>query len=318
VDSAALTRLRETGECDFDLPEVFFDLFYPGHYRRRIRSVRLSVPCVTGPYTNVPATLALTGSKIRRDPTLGAEHLLDVPLRRSVAIATSTGQNDSGVFEFSFRDERYMPFEGAGAVSSWQLSLPKTFRPFDYQTITDVIVHISYTAESDGVLRQAVEELDATIDGTIANYLSSNGLARTFSLRQEFSSALNRLVHSPVGTPVPIEITDRHLSIFLRGRDLQIGSAKLVLRTPPGQTVAGVSIRVGSMTLSGFATDPDLGGVWSVDASAALAGGLLGDRTFTVVAAGDLAPDAPVPGDTSALDEAKVSDIMLHVELGLA
>ena len=33
------------------------------------------------------------------------------------AIATSTAQSDAGVFEFNFRDERYMPFEGAGAVS---------------------------------------------------------------------------------------------------------------------------------------------------------------------------------------------------------
>ncbi len=35
VDPAALVRLRETGNCEFVIPEVFFDLFYPGHYRRR-------------------------------------------------------------------------------------------------------------------------------------------------------------------------------------------------------------------------------------------------------------------------------------------
>jgi hypothetical protein len=89
---------------------------------------------VTGPCTNVGATLRLTGSKIRRQPKLGASELVDVPVRRSVTIATSSAQNDAGVFEFSFRDERYMPFEGAGAISSWQLTLPKSFRSFDYHT----------------------------------------------------------------------------------------------------------------------------------------------------------------------------------------
>ncbi|MBK9227461.1 MAG: hypothetical protein IPL67_10515 [Ignavibacteria bacterium] len=37
----------------------------------------------------------------------------------------STGQNDSGVFELNFRDERYLPFENTGAISSWRLELPR-------------------------------------------------------------------------------------------------------------------------------------------------------------------------------------------------
>jgi len=143
IDPGALLRLRETGTCDFALPEVFFDAFYPGQYRRRIKAVRLTIPCVTGPYTNVSATLTLTSSKLRKEPKLGAAFLVDVPRRRNVSIATSTAQNDAGVFEFSFRDERYMPFEGAGAISSWKLSLPKNFRPFEYQTINDGILHLA-------------------------------------------------------------------------------------------------------------------------------------------------------------------------------
>ncbi|MGH8546688.1 MAG: neuraminidase-like domain-containing protein, partial [Gammaproteobacteria bacterium] len=47
----ALVRLRETGECFFHVPEVIFDLDYPGHYMRRIKSVSLTLPSVTGPYT---------------------------------------------------------------------------------------------------------------------------------------------------------------------------------------------------------------------------------------------------------------------------
>jgi hypothetical protein len=318
IDPAAMLRLRQTGECTFEIPEVFFDLFYPGQYRRRTKAVRLTIPSVTGPYTNVSATLELTGSRIRKDPVLGSAHLADVPLRRSVAIATSTAQHDTGVFEFNFRDERYMPFEGSGAVSSWRLSLPKAFRPFDYETITDVIVHISYTAEQDGVLRGKVEQLNAALDGTILNYLSTNGLARVYSLRQDFSTAFSRLVHSPANTPVKIELTDRHLPIFLRGRDLQVGTAKLVLRTPAGQTAGGVSLGVDATNAAGFTHDPDLGGLYTADVTTAFSTGLLGERMLTVHAAGDLAPNPVPPGDPSVADAGNLLDVLLYVELTLA
>ena len=41
----------------------------------------------------------------------------------------------------NFRYERYIPFEGAGAISKWRLELPDTFREFGYDSITDVVMH---------------------------------------------------------------------------------------------------------------------------------------------------------------------------------
>lgn len=41
------------------------------------------------------------------------------------SIATGNAQDDSGVFELNFRDERYLPFEGTGAITSWRLELPQ-------------------------------------------------------------------------------------------------------------------------------------------------------------------------------------------------
>ncbi len=41
---------------------------------------------------------------------------------------TSSGDNDSGMFETNLRDERFLPFEGAGAISTWTLSLPGPLR----------------------------------------------------------------------------------------------------------------------------------------------------------------------------------------------
>jgi receptor-binding and translocation channel-forming TcA subunit of Tc toxin len=44
------------------------------------------------------------------------------------SIVTSAGQNDGGMFETNLRDERFFPFEGTGAESTWKLDLPKDYR----------------------------------------------------------------------------------------------------------------------------------------------------------------------------------------------
>ena len=100
------------------------------------------------------------------EPKLGAAELKEVPKSRTTTIATSTAQNDAGVFQLNFRDDRYMPFEGAGAVSSWKLSLPKNFRQFDYNTINDVIIHVTYVAEYDELFRDEVEAQNDATEGT--------------------------------------------------------------------------------------------------------------------------------------------------------
>ncbi len=143
VDPLALVRLKTTGACDITLPEWLFDLDHPGHYQRRIKTVSLTVPCIVGPYTSVNATLSLTnhGTRVTEDVAAGYGDPLnpdgerfakvDVPIQ---AIATSTAQDDSGLFELHFDDERLLPFEGAGAVSTWHLDLPPADNAFDLST----------------------------------------------------------------------------------------------------------------------------------------------------------------------------------------
>ncbi len=48
IAPGALLSLQETGACDFEIPELSFDLLYPGQFKRRLKSARLSMPCVTG------------------------------------------------------------------------------------------------------------------------------------------------------------------------------------------------------------------------------------------------------------------------------
>jgi hypothetical protein len=321
INPQALIDLKEIGSCEFDLPEFFFDMFYPGQYRRRIRAVRLTIPCITGPYTNVSAKLTLLSSRIRRDATLGVSNLLEVPLGGTTTVATSTAQGDAGVFELSFRDERYMPFEGAGAVSSWSLTLPSQFRPFDYQSINDVILNVSYTAEEDGLLRQDVEARNAAVAGSLEHFLSNNTLTRVFSLRQEFSSVFNRLMQAAVGTPVTFEFNERHFPLFLQGRVLNAAAAHLVLGVQDRKTTVGTfALSLNGTIASAFPapTNPasagDLfGGLPSRPASAAFAAGLKRQHSIAVENAGALALD----DGGGAVDPDKLKDIMLVVEYGL-
>jgi len=317
INPAALLVLKQTGECTFDIPEVYFDLFYPGQYRRKIQSVRLTIPSVTGPYTNVSATLSLMSSQIRMEAKLGTAELKTVPKSRTTTIATSTAQNDAGVFQLNFRDDRYMPFEGAGAISAWKLSLPKNFRQFDYNTINDVIIHISYTAEYDELFRDNVEK----VNGEIETLLKSNNapMRRVISLRQEFSHDFHRLTDQPVNTPISLKIQSKHFPLFMNGKNLQMTKADLILITPKSQTTAGFSISINTVPQTGFTKSP--GSVYgdlfskSLGLSAVFgSAGILRDHTMAIVTAGDVAPTEPSPGSVAAIDTDKLEDIILYLE----
>lgn len=211
-----LIDLRQTGECDFDIPEFLFDLSYPGHYFRRIKAVRLSIPCVVGPHTSVGATLRMTGSRLRDAPDANRA-LTEVPLRHAPTISVSTAQGDAGVFEFNFRDERLLPFEGMGAISSWSLRLPQQVRPFQYETISDVILRISYTAREDDRLRDAVD----AATGAILTRLRDAAPQVAISLRHDFPGVWAKFkAASSVDARyvAMIELTERNYSWWLRDR----------------------------------------------------------------------------------------------------
>lgn len=229
LNPVALLELRATGRCAVFLPEELFDMDGPGHYFRRIKSAALSIPCVTGPYTSVNCTLSLLKSAIRKSPLLrdgayardGAEDdRFSDHFGSLQSIVTSTGQNDSGLFETNLRDERYLPFEGSGVISEWQLELPADVRQFDYETISDVILHIRYTArEGGGLLRT----------GAAANFnertteAQAAGSTRLFSARREFPTEWAKFKSVQIsGATKAAELTlrlrEEHYPFWSRGR----------------------------------------------------------------------------------------------------
>jgi hypothetical protein len=188
----ALLELRASGRCTVSLPEELFDMDCPGHYFRRIKSVAVTIPCVVGPYASVNCTLTLTKSSVRKSSQLAdgayardgddAERFSD-HYGSTQSIVTSTGQNDSGLFETNLRDERYLPFEGSGAISTWELSIPVEVAQFDPDTISDLVLHLRYTAREGGkLLRDAAAE-NVT---TAVQEASAAGSIRLLSVRHDF------------------------------------------------------------------------------------------------------------------------------------
>lgn len=195
LDPLALVKLRASGICDFEIPEALYDLDHPGQYFRRIKSVSVSIPCIAGPYTSVSAKLSLVNNRYRKNPNDAANYAEDsvngdtrfvYNVGAIQSIATSSAQNDSGVFELNFRDERYLPFENTGAISSWRLELPTEVKQFDYNTIADVIIHVKYTAREGGSLLKTAanttlkEQLELIKQG-----LNQNGLHVALNLKHD-------------------------------------------------------------------------------------------------------------------------------------
>lgn len=255
-----LTELRQKGSCSFDIPELAYDLYYPGQYKRIIKAVSLTIPCITGSFSNVSCKLSLLDSKVRKEPSVDTD-LLSVPVQKLTSIATSTAQNDSGVFELNFRDERYLPFEGAGAISTWRLELPNKVRSFDYTSIADVIFQVSYVAKDDGAFKEAVE---LNIETAITDHAAANGLYRLFSLRGEFPDAFHRLLNTNA-TPQKedLVITKQHFPYVFADKDLSLVSGTIYLKQVKGSTITtgGLSIKLNSFTASAWADFPNDGSV---------------------------------------------------------
>ena len=167
----ALLDLIQTGKCSFVFSEALFDYDYPGQYARKIATISVSIPAVLGPYQEVKAILRQTRNYVVLDADAAAvKYLLNnqdprpsTGLREdwgvNQSIALSRGVDDSGMFVLDFQDPRYLPFENTGAVSDWELTMPKETNRFDFNQLSDVIITLKYTALFDKTLEGEVKGL---------------------------------------------------------------------------------------------------------------------------------------------------------------
>ena len=147
-------------------------------------------------------------------------------------IVTSSSQNDSGMFETNLHDERYLPFENSGVISEWRLQLPANPSKgdpcqFDYDTITDVILHLRYTARAGGGLLHdsAIANLKTRIEDA-----QTVGSVRLFSIRHEFPTEWAKFKSAKLDdtaktAELSLDLHEEHYPFWSRGR---LGTVKRV------------------------------------------------------------------------------------------
>ncbi len=157
----AFAKLVGTGRCEFAVSESLLDGDFPGHYFRRIKTVALSAVGKFDRFANVNCVVTMLQNRVRSDsnargPYARSEDGDDprfisdlVPIE---TLATSQPSGDSGMFELKLDDGRYLPFEGAGAISQWRLELRQANNAFDVSQVEDVVLSISYSARDGGQL----------------------------------------------------------------------------------------------------------------------------------------------------------------------
>jgi hypothetical protein len=228
----------------------------PGHYLRRIKNLALTVPCVAGPFASINCTLTLQKSSIRTTPS-AADEYARVPEEDSrfsdyfgsvQSIVTSSAQNDGGLFEATLRDERFLPFENAGAISDWQLRLPSDPSKdepaqFNYDTISDVVLHIRYTAREGGeeLRRKAVGNLV-----TLIGDAQAAGSVRLFSVRHEFPDQWAKFRSQTPGpdqrAALTLNLRDEHYPFWSQGLTKSLNSVELLARSSKDPAPATLAV----------------------------------------------------------------------------
>ena len=153
------------------------------------------------------------------------------------------------MFELSFRDERYLPFEGAGAISEWSLELfsdllkrprpeadfGKPLRQFDYGSISDAILHVKYTAREDaGAFKNSAV-------AHLRDHFSQDGATpslRMLDLRREFPTQWHRFLNptDPAdGNVFELEMSPVCSPCGIEGKTLKVNTIWLLARCTDGE-----------------------------------------------------------------------------------
>ena len=289
LDPQALIAMRLTGKCTVSIPEWLYDRDCPGHYMRRIKTVSLSIPSVVGPYASVNCMLSLQASSLRvspllangvygRDNTQNDIRFVDY-FGATDVIVTSGAANDSGLFETNLHDERFLPFEGAGAISTWTLTLPGDLRAFDYTTISDVIVHVRYTARQAGdpLGAQAIRELKKAFADT-----KRSPQTLLLCLKYDFPTEWAAYVNGTGQTPFQAGIDSSFLPYYVQGTKKVSVFGDVVLFGQNAQGAQATASAPSATAIKGSLLDP-AGATLSLPGSLAAMAPTLGNQVYAVI-----------------------------------
>jgi hypothetical protein len=151
------------------------------------------VVALVPPNHGIRATLATSGvSRV----TISGDVFQDVVVRRDPElVALTSPTNATGLFDLDTQSDMLLPFEGIGVDTSWEFQMPRASNPFDFRTISDVLITIEYTAlHSFDYRQQLIQRLDRSIDAD-----------RVLSLKQAFPDQWYELLNADQSaTPMTI------------------------------------------------------------------------------------------------------------------
>jgi hypothetical protein len=268
LDPVAFLRLRSTGSCEFALTEALFDRDFPGHYRRQIRTITLTFTGTEGEPVPVNATLAQLGHKTALAPDPKAVKFLLAPQgqppetvrsdwrpNQQIALSHVDDRTEgNGLHELRFDDERYLPFEGTGAVSTWRLRAAG--RLADLVDLADVVVVIRYSADDGG------EVFSAAVRGMLKPYAAARFVDVAAEFPDEwaqFSDSDDAELVLPFTTEMFPGMTGRDITGIYPTYDAARGAAQLVLggerpvALDAGRMLPTPGLRVGTNGDAGWA-----------------------------------------------------------------
>ena len=227
----AFQELLARGQCEIEVTEALLDGDFPGHYFRRLKTVSLSVLGVLRPNGNVNCTLTLLDNRIRTSGNASGNYAPseDVDDSRFLvnfapiqAVATSRPNADAGVFDLKFDDSRYLPFEGAGAISKWRLELNQADNAIDVKAIDDLIVCLSYTARNGGSALESVAR--ASREKGIARGGITPAVHHQISLKRDLPIDWKRLMDAAGAQDIEVVLPlwPEKMSGRLRGLDVRV------------------------------------------------------------------------------------------------
>jgi hypothetical protein len=210
--------------------------------------VAISIPVeVLDREVNFNCTLTLVRHWIRLspDPNATGPTAFEDNVAAIESIVTSSGDNDSGLFEANLRDERYLPFEGAGAVSVWKIEMPQDTNELDTSTVTDAVLHLRYTARDGGeplrtAARSKLQLGGAPAPGTppaLPTKEAPLALARLFSAKQDFSGGFERFLDpdpTTNGQAMVLDLSDGRFPYHDPAKTISLSRVRLVLLMQTG------------------------------------------------------------------------------------
>jgi hypothetical protein len=172
------TSIKNLSECKpvlFEFKASDFDKNYPGHYLRQLKHVSVTFELNgIAELNGLSAILTQTSNSTLVEPSAeGATYLykggqtppesIKRNLRAQQQIALSSLVSEDGlgyspgewVYELMFHDGRYLPFEGTGVISQWQLEVPdeelaKALTKGSDTAVTNIHVNLVYTSLDGG------------------------------------------------------------------------------------------------------------------------------------------------------------------------